>query len=77
MGLTSFVLEAGFWVLKRLFNWFGANEEQRQWLAQAAKELHKKGWAREKIIMDLDEKQNERLNQKMDELLKEEKPDGN
>jgi len=66
-------VEGIFLLLKTIFKWFGANDDKMKWLAKAADELHAKGWAREKIIMDLDEMQNDRLEKQVRALMVEKK----
>lgn len=66
----EFALSAGFWLLKKVFQWFGANEEKIKWLQKTADRLHEKGWMREKLILELDEQQNNNLEKSVREKMK-------
>jgi uncharacterized protein (TIGR02594 family) len=67
------VLEGLLWMFKAIFTFFGAKDEQMKWIAKASEALHQKGWARKQMIMDLDEEQNKRLEEKVSKIIEERK----
>lgn len=64
-------IEIGLKAIGWIYSWFASEEEKEAWIQSAAETLQKKGWVRDKFVLELEQSRDDYLKEKVEKIRRE------